>query len=153
MKKPKPHTKKEEAIIFESPLLLSKILSLAVYIYINNIQVQSFWDCTHVDVVIDEKHAEMKVTHFFHLHHEQTEWGWEEKFSVDVVCNSLPLDVIKWGHEMFTKSKKRSAKWNGKSIYKLLQSSGIKSGEFKCIRFEEFSRKRGCMLYFIVSDE
>ena len=115
--------------------------------------MQSFWDCTHVDVVIDEKHAEMKVTHFFHLHHEQTEWGWEKKLSVDVVCNSLPLDVIKWGHEMFTKSKKRSAKWNGKSIYKLLQSSGIKSGEFKCIRFEEFSRKRGCMLYFIVSDE
>ena len=103
--KPKPHTKKEETVICESPLLLSKNMSLAVYIYINNIQVQSFWDCTHVDVVIDEKHAEMKVTHFFHLHHEQTEWGWEEKFSVDVVCDSLPLDVIKRAHEIFTKSK------------------------------------------------
>ena len=125
MEKPKPHTKKEKAVICESPLLLSKILLLTVYIYINNIQVQPFWDCTHVDVVIDEKHAEMKVTHFFHLHHEQTEWGWEEKFSVDVVCNSLPLDVIKRAHEMFTKSKKRSAKWNEKVSTNYFRAVGL----------------------------
>ncbi len=60
---------------------------------------------THAHATINGDNLVIK--HNYNPQHNKSPWGWEEKFSLEVVCTSVPHDIIeqakqfieRWGSE------------------------------------------------------
>ena len=119
-------------------------------IWINGKYALKIMHCSHIHATING--GNLEITHYFNPQHHQSCWDWEEKFSLNVVCSSLPSDVIEEANKLIDKwgSKKT---WDGHHLYNLLSGTTATKSEFKCIKFEEFSMKEGDPTYIVARDE
>lgn len=116
---------------------------MSAEIHINGIDTAySVGECTFAEATINGNC--LTITHHFeleHTWHDTIYWGWEEKFSLEVSCSSLPEDVVEVAEDMIDDWKGITA-WDGHHLYKLLAKRGVPSVDFKCIHFEEVSMRR-----------
>ena len=111
-----------------------------VEIHINGVEVVYFWDCSNALASIDS--GCLHVRHYYNPQHDANTWGWEEAFHLDVICSTLPEDVIQKAQQIIGRFD-RSIGWDGHQLYDLLEEERVANVEFQCIEFEEFSMRFG----------
>ena len=108
---------------------------LSAEIWINGKYVMAIRHCTHAHATIDRD--DMVIIHYFNPQHNNSGcWAYEEKFSLGVVCSSLPKHIIGDAKEIL-KIHASSNIWDGHQLYNLLEERGNSKVQFKWSHFHD----------------
>ena len=122
---------------------------MSAEIWINDTHALKIKHCTHVHATTNG--GNLVITHYYNPQHNKSLWGWEEKFSLEVVCARLPTDVIDQANKLIDTWKSKKG-WDGHHLYKLMSETATVKIEFRCIQFEDFTIRMGDPTYSVASD-